>query len=309
MNRSKSPMTDVFTDRSVELFNWNICTAPNSLFFSFSLTNIRPNTTRITHGISIGFKSDDVHISWTFSLFVMFFRVLVVADRLLHPFSLVHHYRVCVLQNKSRWNSIQPMHMLVITREKHTNSRIYMMMMIEKRRDRVRCVKHVDYSFFAPFALDSYQHYHHDCDAHTVLFTDNDEEWWEMTNASATTTTMINDDSCTVDSNEINQRITSSFIILHQRDTGHICWTWTSRKTFSIYWLKILMMQMKKMEPSSPFQIRSRTEYPLLINRIDVEKRQLSLVFVISLLTPLFCYVFLKLESFLYHYHRPQLND
>jgi hypothetical protein len=66
-------------------------------FFCFSLVH--------WHDSNFNRARSRKHISWTF-----FFCSSSVS-------SLVHHYRVCVLQNIHRWNGIQPVHMLVITRE------------------------------------------------------------------------------------------------------------------------------------------------------------------------------------------------
>ncbi len=66
-------------------------------FFSFSLVH--------WHDSNFNRARSDKHISWTF-----FFCSSSVS-------SLVHHYRVCVLQNIYTWNGIQPVHMLVITRK------------------------------------------------------------------------------------------------------------------------------------------------------------------------------------------------
>ena len=93
----------------------------------------------------------DVHISWTLPRrhHVLCCSCCCCSSSSSSSFSLVHHYRVCVLQNRSRWNGIQPMHMLVITREKNEQQN----RCVRQRRDRVRCIKHTDYSFFAPFSF------------------------------------------------------------------------------------------------------------------------------------------------------------
>jgi hypothetical protein len=70
---------------------------------SFFLSHWCTDTTRIT--LNFNRARSHKHILWTF-----FFCSSSVS-------SLVHHYRVCVLQNIYTWNGVQPVHMLVITRK------------------------------------------------------------------------------------------------------------------------------------------------------------------------------------------------